>query len=535
MNWKIIINKKAKMRSLLKMLYMLPLLLVAITSNSQNLILNESFEEWNEHELPVFWMGETTNIDTNDVYPSKDAFSGEFSVNVIRSSSKAQRFSTKSIAIKKGFSYEILFHVKGNGKIRTGVYDGEKNYYNNYIESTSTWTKHIQTITAVKDTNKGEFFFSLTSDLDGLFIDSVVIFELGHEAEILSFELSNEIMPALINSTTAQVTATVSHNTSLSNLEPLISISDSASINPTGAQDFTNTVNYQVTAQDGTIKNWTVNVIAVTPEEVSIHDIQFTEDTSGNSTFENKWVKTQGIVTAIHNADFCIQQGNGKWNGLMINTIEDQNINIGDEISIYGYVSEINSITQLQNSYDLQVLETNQPIPMPVEIGITNINEEYESVLVQVNNVICQSLPNNNGDWVVSDNENELTIVNKYMDFSPMIDQKFKSISGIAFPSKEETVLAPRQIEDYIISNIESIVNSETSIYPNPASTNVYIQNPFTESNIFISNLAGQILYKTHATDKVIELDCSHLENGVYIIKLNDGVLYKLSKLIIEH
>lgn len=82
------------------------------------------------------------------------------------------------------------------------------------------------------------------------------------QKDITGFNVPGMIGGAIINTTNNTVTAVVSANTDITSLIPTISVSNFASINPNSGvpQNFTNPVNYVVTAQDNTTKNWTVTV-----------------------------------------------------------------------------------------------------------------------------------------------------------------------------------------------------------------------------------------------------------------------------------
>ena len=81
--------------------------------------------------------------------------------------------------------------------------------------------------------------------------------------DIVAFSAPGQIGPASINDITHTVDAVVSFGTDLGNLAPTIGISDFAAISPNSGdpQDFTNPVQYTVTAQDGTPQNWTVSIV----------------------------------------------------------------------------------------------------------------------------------------------------------------------------------------------------------------------------------------------------------------------------------
>ncbi len=91
---------------------------------------------------------------------------------------------------------------------------------------------------------------------------------LSSANDILGFVLSEQITDAIINAENHTVGAVVANGTSLSSLTPTITLSEGASSNPESgvAVDFTNPVEYIITAEDGTEQSWVVNVIA---EEVT--------------------------------------------------------------------------------------------------------------------------------------------------------------------------------------------------------------------------------------------------------------------------
>ncbi|MEO9510874.1 MAG: BspA family leucine-rich repeat surface protein [Flavobacteriaceae bacterium] len=95
--------------------------------------------------------------------------------------------------------------------------------------------------------------------------------ELSDETDILSFTFTEQTGDAVINDENHTVAIEVALGTSLNGLIPTITLSDGATTDPASeiSQDFTNSVTYTVTAQDGiTTQDWTVTV-TVEEEELS--------------------------------------------------------------------------------------------------------------------------------------------------------------------------------------------------------------------------------------------------------------------------
>ncbi|MGM0376664.1 MAG: T9SS type A sorting domain-containing protein [Bacteroidota bacterium] len=107
--------------------------------------------------------------------------------------------------------------------------------------------------------------------------------------DILTFEMTEQTAPAAIDNGTHQVDVEVESETDISSLSPTITISENAVINPPSgeAQDFTNPVTYQVTAENGVdIQDWTVQVSVATGEQqAAAHSFQIYPNPASNYLF----------------------------------------------------------------------------------------------------------------------------------------------------------------------------------------------------------------------------------------------------------
>jgi hypothetical protein len=96
---------------------------------------------------------------------------------------------------------------------------------------------------------------------------------LSPDAEITAFKINGQIGNEILNYSAGTIAINVALGTNISNLVPnTVSYSTDAIISPATnvAQDFTNPVVYTVTAQDGSIKTWTVYVTAVASSQKEI-------------------------------------------------------------------------------------------------------------------------------------------------------------------------------------------------------------------------------------------------------------------------
>lgn len=76
------------------------------------------------------------------------------------------------------------------------------------------------------------------------------------------------------------------------------------------------------------------------------------------------------------------------------------------------------------------------------------------------------------------------------------------------------------------------ITDNQLSIYPNPANQILHITTPIVNFQLSIVNLTGQTLLTTKLKNGEAQVDVSHLDNGIYFLKTDNG---KTQKLIIQH
>jgi len=113
-------------------------------------------------------------------------------------------------------------------------------------------------------------FLSLACSKDD---DPVTVVPKSSAKAITSFVFNAADNAALEQSVSTIVTeasktanANVPNGTDVSALTPTITVSDKASVSPSGAQDFSNPVSYVVTAEDGTAVNYTVTITVLAQE-----------------------------------------------------------------------------------------------------------------------------------------------------------------------------------------------------------------------------------------------------------------------------
>jgi predicted extracellular nuclease len=114
----------------------------------------------------------------------------------------------------------------------------------------------------------------------------------------------------------------------------------------------------------------------------------------------DKIVTTHGIVTAVDDESFYMQDGQGEWNGIFVYQ-SGNNPLIGDQINIEALVEEYFGLTELKSVVNFEIISNGNTItPDMIDVPQAN-SEDWEGSFVQVENVSCTEAPDQYGAWIV--------------------------------------------------------------------------------------------------------------------------------------
>ncbi|MGB4004728.1 MAG: T9SS type A sorting domain-containing protein, partial [Bacteroidales bacterium] len=272
--------------------------------------------------------------------------------------------------------------------------------------------------------------------------------------------------------------------------------------------------------EDLIIDNVTIS-ITTDIEEVSIYDIQYTTDASGDSPYIGQTIKTRGVVTAVSNAGFWLQDGKGAWNGIYVynNTILPT---LGDSILISATVSEYFDLTELIN---VNLLENfgNTNIPAPEIVNIADVGESYEGVLCKLVDVQCTALPDQFNMWQITQSGNNLYVDDDIYAFTPTLNTHYV-ITGIIHFSFDDWKILPRNADDVVIyEGIENTENNNINLYYDANSKNIIVKGLQTDADLEVINILGQNLITFNLSPSNInKVDISNFNSGIYILNLHN-------------
>lgn len=271
----------------------------------------------------------------------------------------------------------------------------------------------------------------------------------------------------------------------------------------------------------------TVTTIAVTT--LSIHDIQYTTDASGDSPQVGKYVTTSGIVTAIKLSSTSVQQGyyiqngTGEWNGLYVYSATPV-VAVGDNITITGVVEEAFKSTQLTSIYSTTIVSSGNALP--AAFAATTLacnNESFENVLVKVSRATCNNA--GTGIFVVSDGTGNVTVYKGlFSTLSLTLNNKY-DITGVVadyYTTSTSTHLYeiyPRNAADISdVTGINDEMVSKLSVYPNPFTNEIRFDATQNVKRIVITSITGQVMMNISVAAQANRIETDNLPKGMYIV-----------------
>jgi hypothetical protein len=184
-----------------------------------------------------------------------------------------------------------------------------------------------------------------------------------------------------------------------------------------------------------------------TPLDLSIYDIQYTDDPSGDSPNAGQAVTITGIVTGTFYTGYFIAEAPGPWQSIFVYSNRN-GPQVGDQVRVTGTVSEYYGLTELTDITDFQLLSSGH-IPTPLTLEVQAIpQEQYESALIQVKDVTVTSLEDY-GEWVITAGETSIRCddMNDYVYF-PQVGDKLDTVTGNLTYSFGEFKIEPRMTND---------------------------------------------------------------------------------------
>lgn len=245
-----------------------------------------------------------------------------------------------------------------------------------------------------------------------------------------------------------------------------------------------------------------VDYVVINPsvlEVVSIYDIQYSEAADGSSPLADQNVTTGGIVSAVGAGGFFVQDGVGPWRGVFVFT--NQSVSRGDSVIFSGGVVEYFNSTQISGVAGLTIVSSNNTLHAPVVIPTADVNtEQYEGVLVTVQNATCTDANSGFGQWIVNDGSGSC-LINSTIYTATRSQGLMYNVTGPVFYSFDEFKIMPRDAADVDgdthVNEFSAV--APLTVFPNPtAETLQWNANGSTLNGwVNITDMTGRTVLQT--------------------------------------
>jgi len=181
---------------------------------------------------------------------------------------------------------------------------------------------------------------------------------------------------------------------------------------------------------------------------VSILDIQSSVDSSGGSTYVYQEVTISGTVTATTFSGYVVAEAPGPWQAIYVYQWSNAPV-LGDEVRVTGMVYEDYGMTMLVGITSYELLSSGNPVTATTVAVADASQEQYESVLISVEDVAVAALLDH-GEWVVTDAPPYYLLcddINDYVYF-PKMGDSLDSLTGVLFYTFGDFKLEPRATSD---------------------------------------------------------------------------------------
>jgi predicted extracellular nuclease len=206
---------------------------------------------------------------------------------------------------------------------------------------------------------------------------------------------------------------------------------------------------------------WSNEASAATPDSgsggaLTCYEVQGQQ---ASSPYLGQTVSVTGIVTVGEGEYYgtyaaMADEGGGPWSGLILYGNDVTGIQRGDSITITGQVDEYNGLTELKFPTSIVVHSHDHGLPDPEvlttdEIYQPSAAEQWEGVLVRVEDVTVTSAPDQYGQWKVDDGSGD-AMVDDLGDYTynPVVGDTLEYVIGVLNYSFDEYKMEPRDNDD---------------------------------------------------------------------------------------
>jgi endonuclease I len=266
----------------------------------------------------------------------------------------------------------------------------------------------------------------------------------------------------------------------------------------------------------------------IVPESISASQVTPIASVQGTGTASpmlGQQVTVAGRVTANFDKTLYIRDNSSSRGGICIyNSLKTGNI--GDSVVVRGTVTEYSTLTELSNIDYLYNFGDNKSV-QPITLTVSQINEDYEGLLVRIENVTFSAggsiIPDSNKSFTFSDGTGQTVFYSPWT--SKLVGKKIPvgkvSLTGIVSQYSGTYQLLVRDIADFELQTGNSQqpkIQNQVEIYPNPATNLLNISTNLEIKSVAGYSAGGKMVFIK--TNQIKQIDISALQPGIYFLKV---------------
>lgn len=275
------------------------------------------------------------------------------------------------------------------------------------------------------------------------------------------------------------------------------------------------------------------------PENISqeqITPVQTVQGTGLESPMIGQQVTVTGRVTGNFDNTLYIRDNSTGRGGICIfNSLKTGNV--GDSVVVRGKVAEYSTLTELTEIDYFYNFGNNKTVD-PIEISTSQINEDYEGMLVKIEGVTFNeggtTIQDENSTYLFSDGSGQGVLFSSWN--SRLVGEKLPggkvTVTGILSQYQGTYQLLARDISDFGVKTAAPLLPAEENqivLYPNPAGAQLFLSSSKEIKSIAVYSASGQKM--TSESGQISQIDVSAFAPGLYIITIEthggDGLVSK--------
>ena len=264
------------------------------------------------------------------------------------------------------------------------------------------------------------------------------------------------------------------------------------------------------------------------PEKINANQITPIQEVQGQGTESplfGQQLTLAGRITANFDNTFYIQDASSERSGICVyNSLKTGKV--GDSVVVRGKVTEYSTLTELTD-IDYFYNFGNNKIIEPVAISTDQLNEDFEGMLVKLENVTFADggsiIQSTNSVYSFYDEDGQSVLYSDRNGRLPgeKLPADRTTVIGIVSQYQGNYQLLARDITDlstHTNSTLHQRAQKDVTIYPNPAGNRLFLSTAFNVESVSVYSANGQL--KLIHAGNVTQIDVSQLDQGIYFLRI---------------